>query len=64
MPSEFEIIDNKIIFPFNGIDFSQDDIRKLLEIVTDLVETQDWEWPHRGPELRSKAATLIGRSSR
>ncbi len=38
--------------------------RKLELIIKDLAETNDYEWPYRGPDLQSRAHTLIGKSKR
>lgn len=60
----FEIKDREIVFLVDGQEYSRTEIKKMIEILTDLGEINDYEWPYRGPELQSRAHTLMGKSKK
>ncbi len=61
---EFTVQDRKIVFIVDGLEYSQEVIRKMIAILTDLSETNDYELPYAVPPLISRAITLIKKSSK
>lgn len=61
---DFDIQEGIVVFTFEGQTYSRGELKKLFEIVKDLSETNDYEWPYRGPDLQSRALTIIAKSKR
>ncbi len=59
-----EIKDREIVFLVDGQEYSRSEIKKMIEILTDLSQICDFEWPYRGPDLQSRAITLVGKSKK
>lgn len=48
----------------NEYSLSKEDILKMIDIITDLAETNSYELPYRGETLISRAIALLGKSRR
>lgn len=61
---DFDIQNRKIVFNVDGVEYSQEEIKKMIAILTDLAETNAYEWPYRGEDLASRAISLVKRSKK
>ncbi len=55
---------NERIYIVDGQEFTREEIKKMIEILSDLIETSAFEFPYRVPDLQSRAHTLLSKSKK
>lgn len=57
-----ELDTDGLVFVLEGQTFTRDEIKRMIQILHDLTETNDYEFPYVVPDLISRASFILKKS--